>query len=90
MARSETEREERDWAAGLYFALPRPDGWRVTASSRSVARQGLPRQRPAARTLPCTHSCRVAMHSTIALFHRALKIDVAKSVSLKKIKQCQI
>ena len=31
-SRSETEREERDWAAGLYFALPRPDGWRVTAA----------------------------------------------------------
>ena len=31
-AQSETEREERDWAAGLYLALPRPDGWRVTAA----------------------------------------------------------
>ena len=31
-ARSETEREERDWAASLYFALPRHDGWRVTAT----------------------------------------------------------
>ena len=29
---TETEREERDWVAGLYFALPRPDGWRVTAA----------------------------------------------------------
>ena len=29
---SETEREERDWAVGLYLALPRPDGWRVTAA----------------------------------------------------------
>ena len=25
------QREETDWAAGLYLALPRPDGWRVTA-----------------------------------------------------------
>ena len=31
-ARSETEREERDGAAGLYLALPRPDGWRITAA----------------------------------------------------------
>ncbi|XP_066316504.1 uncharacterized protein [Miscanthus floridulus] len=26
------QREERDWAAGLYLALSRPDGWRVTAT----------------------------------------------------------
>ena len=31
--RSETEREERDWAVGLYLALPRPDEWRVTIAS---------------------------------------------------------
>ena len=31
-ARSETEREERDWAVGLYLALPCPNGWRVTAT----------------------------------------------------------
>ena len=31
-ARSETEREKKDWAAGLYLALPRPDGWRITAA----------------------------------------------------------
>ena len=32
-ARSETKRKERDWAAGLYLAQSRPDGWRVTAAS---------------------------------------------------------
>ena len=31
--RNETEREERDWAVGLYLALPRLDGWRVIAAS---------------------------------------------------------
>ena len=32
-AQSETKREERDWAVGLYLALPRLDGWRVIAAS---------------------------------------------------------
>ena len=29
---SKTEREERNWVAGLYFALPRPDGWHATVA----------------------------------------------------------
>ena len=75
-ARSKIEREERDWAAGLYFALSRPNGWRGKACHASGQR---------ARTLPRMHPCRAAaMHGVIELFHRALEIGAAKSVTFEK------
>ena len=73
--RSETEREERGWAAGLYLALPRPDGWRGKACHVSDQRGG---------TLPRTYPFHAAMHGAVELFRHAVQTGASKSVSLKK------
>ena len=75
-ARSEIEREERDWAAGLYLALSRPDRWRGKACHVSDQRSG---------TLPRTHPCRAAMHDVEELFCRTLEIGTVEIGTAKSI-----
>jgi len=71
-------------AAGFYSALPRHGSRRVTAASRSMARQALPRQRSAIPVAATSALCRATMHGAAQVFGRARAIGAAKSVSLKK------
>ena len=68
-------------AMDLGVALPRQDRWRGRA---------LPRQRSALLVVATSVLCRATMHDAAQAFGRARAIGVAKSVSLKKIRQCYI
>jgi len=57
---------------------------RANAALISVARQTLPRHRSAAPVFATSPFCRATMHGAALAFRRAMTIDAAKSVSLKK------
>ena len=80
--------EKRDWTAGLYLALSRPDGWRVTATPDRWRDKACHVIDQRGGTLPRTYLCRAAMHGAAELFRCALKIGAVKSVIFEEKKQC--
>ena len=65
-------------------ALPRRDGRRGLAASRSVAWQSLATSMVIVLVTATSDLCRATMHGVAQVFGRARVIGVAKSVSFKK------
>ena len=83
-ARATGRRQGGRLTGDIYLILPRHEPWRVRATSRSVARQTLPRHRSTLRSSPRHPSRCATMHGAAQAFRRAREIGIGKSVSFEK------